>query len=225
MDLKAEFAKLGPWITHFVIDGVESGGKFHALEDSRVGQFFESFPKVCTILELGSLEGGHTFALARRPSVRRVLGVEARASNIAKARFVQELLRVRNAEFIEADLEKTELAAFGKFDAVFCSGVLYHLPEPWKLIEQAARVAPRLFIWTHYAHHSQANITLNGLNGKNYDEGGKEEPLSGMSPKSFWLTLGSLQKALASAGFNSVQILDNDPKHSNGPAVTIAATL
>jgi SAM-dependent methyltransferase len=225
MDLKAEFAKRGPWVTRFVLDGIESGGKFEALADHRIDQFFESFPNVRKILELGSLEGGHTFALARRSNVERVLGVEARAANIAKARFVQELLHVPKVEFVEADLEKAKLEEFGKFDAVFCSGVLYHLAQPWKLIEQAPRVASRLFIWTHYAEDSQADVRLNGLSGKYHDEGGKEEPLSGMSPKSFWLTLDSLQKILASAGFNSVRILDNDPKHSNGPAVTIAAKI
>ncbi len=158
MDLRAEFAKRGPWITHFVIDGVESGGNFHALEDERVDQFFESFPNVRTILELGSLEGGHTFALARHPEVERVLGVEARASNIARARFVQELLRIENASFVEANLENADLATFGNFDAIFCSGLLYHLPEPWKLIAQLGNIAPRLFIWTHYAEDNPDNL-------------------------------------------------------------------
>ena len=122
MNLKAEFAKRGPWITHYVIDGVESGGNFRALEDERIDQFFESFPRVHSILELGSLEGGHTFALARHPAVERVLGVEARATNIARARFVQPLLHIDNADFMEADLEKADLTTFGKFDAVFARG-------------------------------------------------------------------------------------------------------
>ncbi len=225
MDLKAEFAKRGPWITHFVIDGVESGGNFHALEDERVDQFFESFPNVRTILELGSLEGGHTFALARHPEVERVLGVEARASNIARARFVQELLRIENASFVEANLENADLATFGKFDAVFCSGLLYHLPEPWKLIAQLGNVAPRLFIWTHYAEDNPDNLTIDGLKGREYVEGGPDEPLSGISPKSFWLTLDSLKEVLVSAGFDSIRILHDDPKHCHGPAVTLAAVM
>src|SRR5713101_1615996 len=108
MDLKAEFARRGPWITHFLIDGVESGGQFRALDDPRIDQFFEHFPNVGTILELGSLEGGHTFVLARRPGVERVLALEARVSNIAKARFVQKLLQIDNAQFVEADLEKSD---------------------------------------------------------------------------------------------------------------------
>ncbi len=223
MNLEAEFAKRGPWITHYVIDGVESGGSFRALEDERINQFFGSFPNVRTILELGSLEGGHTIALARHPGVERVLGIEARAANIARARFAQKLLRINNVDFVEADLEKTDLKTFGKFDAVFCSGLLYHLPEPWKLIAQFPCVAPRLFVWTHYAEENPDNLTINGLNGREYEEGGPDEPLSGVSPKSFWLTLDSLKKTLAKAGFDSIRILHDDPKHCHGPAVTIAA--
>jgi SAM-dependent methyltransferase len=225
MNLKAEFAKRGPWVTHYVIDGVESGGNFRALEDERIDQFFESFPSVCSILELGSLEGGHTFALARRPAIERVVGVEARATNIARARFVQELLRIDNANFVEGDLEKADLTTFGKFDAVFCSGLLYHLPEPWKLIEQLPHVAPRLFIWTHYAEENPDNLTLNMLKGREYVEGGRDEPLSGVSPKSFWLTFDSLRMVLTNAGFDSIRILHDDPKHCHGPAVTIAAMI
>jgi Methyltransferase domain len=223
MDLKLEFEKRGPWITHFEIDGVQSGGSFRALEDARIDQFFESFPDVRTILELGSLEGGHTFALARRPNVARVVGIEARASNISRARFVKQLLRIDNVEFVKADLEKTDLATFGNFDAIFCSGLLYHLPEPWKLIPGMARVAPRVFIWTHYAGEPAREMREN-LRGREYAEGGIDEPLSGMSAKSFWLTLESLESVLIAAGFDSIRILRDEPEHQNGPAVTIAAS-
>ena len=222
MNLKAEFEKCGPWITRFVIDGVESGGTFDAFADNRVEQFFESFPNVHTILELGSLEGGHTFALAARQSVEHVVGIEARATNLARARFMQKLLRVENVEFVEADLESVDLASFGKFDAVFCSGLLYHLREPWKLMVQIARVAPGVFIWTHYAE--SADMMRHDWRGREHVEGGIDEPLSGMSPTSFWLTLDSLKAVLNSAGFDAVRILHDDPRHCNGPAVTIAAS-
>jgi SAM-dependent methyltransferase len=224
MDLKAEFEKRGPWITHFAVDGIESGGTFHAWEDKRVDQFFESFPGVRCILELGSLEGGHTFALARRTRIQRVLGIEARASNIERARFMQSLLKIDHVEFIEANLENSDLTVFGEFDAVFCSGLLYHLPEPWKLIAEIARVAPRVFIWTHYAAEPAIEVREN-LRGREQIEGGINEPLSGMSPKSFWLTLESLKTVLIAVGFDFLKIVQDDPGHPNGPAVTIAASI
>lgn len=105
-------------------------------------QFFESFPNLRSILELGSPEGGHTFVLAGHPGVERVLAIEGRLANVEKAKFIGSLLGISNVEFKQANLEELELTSLGQFDAIFCCGLLYHLPEPWKLISQAPLVAP-----------------------------------------------------------------------------------
>lgn len=223
-DLTSEFAKLAPWIFKFRIDGTDYGGEISALGDPRVEQFFRFAPTAETILELGSLEGAHTFMLAEHRGVNRVLALEGRERNLRKARLIQDLLQVRNAEFVQANLEESDLSAFGKFDAIFCSGLLYHLPEPWKLIERLSTIAPRLFIWTHYAPDAEAEVISNGLRGRIFVEGGAEEPLSGMSPTSTWLTLGSLIMSLTRSGYRSIHVIHNDLTHANGPAVTIGAT-
>lgn len=222
-DLTAEFARFGPWIFQFRIDGQDYGGGISAVGDARIDQFFHFAPEVETILELGSLEGAQTFILAERPGVQRVLALEGREANLRKARFVQELLQVRNVEFAQANLEHAELAQFGKFDAVFCCGLLYHLPEPWKLIEQLPALAPILFIWTQYAAEEEAMDVGRGLRGKIHGEGGPDEPLSGMSATSIWLTLASLRELLRASGYKKIDILHDDPTHANGPAVTIGA--
>ena len=222
-ELTSEFAKLGPWIFQFRINGQDYGGEISAAGDARIGQFFHFAPGVETILELGSLEGAQTFILAEQPGVRRVLGLEGRERNLRKARLVQELLQVRNVEFAQANLEHVELARFGKFDAVFCCGLLYHLPEPWKLIEQLPAVAPALFIWTQYAAENEAIEVGRGLRGKIHGEGGPDEPLSGMSATATWLTLASLRALLSESGYKRIDIIHDDPKHAHGPAVTIGA--
>lgn len=223
-DLTSEFAKLGPWVFQFRIDGQDYGGAISAIGDARVDQFFRFAPKAGTILELGALEGAHTFILAQRPGVNRVLALEGREFNLRKSRFVQQLLHVANAEFAQANLENSDLAAFGKFDAVFCSGLIYHLPEPWKLISQLPALAPNLFIWTHYQADTDAEIVSDGLRGKIHPEGGAADPLSGMSATATWLTLESLIAALTRSGYASVHVIANDVSHPNGPAVTIGAT-
>jgi hypothetical protein len=223
-ELISEFAKLGPWIFQFQIDGQNYGGGVSVAGDARVDQFFRFAPEAETILELGSLEGAHTFIMARRPGVRRVLALEGRELNLRKARFVQEQLRVQNVTFAQANLENRDLAAFGKFDAVFCSGLIYHLPEPWKLISQLPAIAPNLFIWTHYAAEADTEVVAGDLRGKIHPEGGAAEPLSGMSATATWLTLGSLITSLTRSGYGSIHVIDNDPTHVNGPAVTIGAT-
>jgi SAM-dependent methyltransferase len=222
--LKEQFAKLGPWIFQFRIDGTDYGGGISAVGDVRVEQFFGFVPEAATVLELGSLEGAHSFILAQHPGMKRVVAVEAREANLRKARFVQELLQIRNLEFAQANLEHAELASFGKFDAVFCSGLLYHLPWPWKLIEQLPAVAPHLFIWTQYAAETEAHDVGHGLRGKIHGEGGPDEPLSGMSPTATWLTLDSLRGVLTACGYSRIEIIEDDPAHANGPAVTIGAS-
>lgn len=224
-DTEEVFNKLKPWVTKFTIDGVVYGGGFDALNDRRVAQFFQCYPDAQTIIELGSLEGGHTFALGTRPGVRSVVGIEGRKTNVEKARAVQKLLDIHNVEFVIKNLEDDDLASLGSFDAVFCVGLLYHLPRPWKLLERMARVSPNLFIWTHYAADDQADTIVEGYRGKAYREFGLADPLSGMSPESFWPTLNDLQTMLSRCGFAQIQIIEDKPGHSNGPSVIVTAAV
>ena len=223
-DLTSEFAKLAPWIFQFRIDGNDYGGAISAVGDVRVERFFRFAPHAANILELGALEGAQTFLLAERPGVKRVLALEGREANLRKARFVRELLRVEKAEFAQANLEEADLSSHGQFDAVFCCGLLYHLPKPWELIERLPAIAPVLFLWTVYAAENEAMELPNGLQGKIQTEGGPDEPLSGLSSTATWLTLGSLITALTTSGYKNVHVIDNDLKQTNGRAVTIGAT-
>lgn len=224
INLISEFEKRKPWVTKFDIHGNSYGGSFDALNDARIKQFFEAFPRVETILELGSLEGGHSFALARGPHVKKVTAVELRPANIEKAKFVQELLGEKKIEFIEADLEKIKLSDFGEFDAIFCSGLLYHLPKPWELLNQFAGISPNLFVWTQYADEQKAKKIVQGYRGKWYKEFGWLDPLSGRSKYSYWLSLGSLIQILTESGFKQTKIIENDLTHPHGWAITFAAS-
>ena len=223
-NLKAEFEKRNPWITKFHISGKTFGGNFDAMNDARVKQFFEIFPNVKSVVELGSLEGGHSFALAQSKTVEKVLAIESREVNIEKAKFVKTVLDDKKVEFLQDDIEKLDLGQFGKFDAVFCSGLLYHLPRPWELIPKLAKISPNIFIWTQVSEEAKAKKLREGWRGKFYREGGLFDPLSGMSKKSFWFSLGSLINILTENGYKEVKIIENNLKHPNGAAVTLAAT-
>jgi len=224
MDLEKEFEERGPWVTRYTIDGVSYGGNFDAMKDQRIEQMFEVFPDAATFLELGSLEGGHSFAIAGRTGVKSVKAVEARPENIERAKFVQGLLGDDKVEFVEGDVTRLRLSDLGKFDAVFCSGILYHLDEPWKLIEQCRSVSPNIFIWTQYACENEAKKISNGYRGKWYKEGGWSDPLSGTAKYSFWLSMGSLINLLTANGYDSIRLIENNLKHPNGCAVTLAAS-
>jgi len=214
----SEFARHAPWVTRFVVDGVAVGGAYDAPNDGRVQQFFSAFADARRILELGSLEGGHTLALARYPGVERVVGIEGRAANVARARLVKHCFGLANAEFVLGDLEQLELRSLGDFDAIFCVGVLYHLPRPWQLLERMATVSRNVFVWTHYALRAEA--ATGDYVGRWFRERGLRDPLSGLSRKSFWPILPDLERMVAAAGLGPMTILDTDPKHPAGPCVT-----
>jgi trans-aconitate methyltransferase len=219
-----QFAELAPWVFQFRIGEANYGGGISAVGDIRLLEFLRFAADAQRILELGSLEGAHTVLLAREPGVREVVAIEGRENNIRKAELVARLLHVRKTKFVQANIETAELAQLGLFDAVFCSGLLYHLPEPWKLVEQLPAIAPKLVLWTHYADDIGAETVQHGWRGKVQAEGGADEPLSGMSATAFWLTLGSLIKLLSASGYESVHILQHHFAHPNGPAVIIGAS-
>lgn len=223
-NIKAEFEKRKPWITQFHIEGEKFGGNFDAMNDARIKQFFEIFPNVKTVVELGSLEGGHSFALAQSRQIEKVTAIESREINIERAKFVKSVLDDKKVEFVQADIEKLDFQKLGRFDAVFCSGLLYHLPRPWELIPKLSAISPNIFIWTQVSEEAKAKKMREGWRGKFYREGGILDPLSGMSKKSFWLSLGSLINLLTTNGYKEIKIIENNLSHPNGAAVTLAAT-
>src|SRR5207248_10079272 len=152
--------------------------------------------------------------------VAHVTAIEGRAANLDKARLVQGLLGVDNVTFVEADLETAELTELGRFDALFCVGLLYHLRRPWMLLDRFSSLSDRVFLQTHYAE--TAEETLDGVPGRTYSEFGTSDPLSGLSHTSFWLTLPALVERLEQSGY-AVRELDRSLAHPHGPIVTLAA--
>jgi SAM-dependent methyltransferase len=194
------FAALAPWSTRFEIGGQPFGGEIDYSGDWRIGEFFRWFGEPRTILELSSFEGAHTLLLAAPETTDRVVGLEGRPENVERAHLVAELLGRGNVEFAVENLETVDLAAYGRFDAVFCAGLLYHLERPWHLLEEIGRVTDRLFLDTHYWSGSDV-VEVEGHRGGWFDEGGYEDPLSGVGTRSFWLTAPALVQLLTEAGW------------------------
>ena len=113
------FAELAPWSTRFEIDGRAFGGELDYSQDPRIQAFSQWFGTPRTILELSSFEGAHTLQLGVPKATHRVLGLEGRAENVARSRFVARLLGRGNLEFEHTDLETVDLTRYGHFDAVF----------------------------------------------------------------------------------------------------------
>lgn len=218
-----QFRRHPHWVTRFTIGGQTYGGWYDASSDRRLAQFEQAFPIRTRILETGSLEGGHSFCLARMSNVDEVVALEGRDYNIRKAELVRGVLGIDNVEFHLVDLESADLAQYGQFDICFNVGLLYHLPEPWIHLRRIREVTQNIFLWTHYVDPSTVNEQRNGYPGWSYREFGFDDPLSGLSADSFWPSLDALIKMLSDAGFPRIQIIEDDNGNKEGPAVTLSA--
>jgi hypothetical protein len=166
----------------------------------------------CRILDLGCLDG--LFSLEFASHSCPVLGLDVREPNIARARFCARAMNLKNIEFVEADARNISVEKYGKFDAIICCGLLYHLTasDAITLIQRMYEMAERAII-------VDTNISLagierfNGHAGHTYfehrPEASKEEKLlalwaSADNETSFWFTRPSLINILTEAGFSSV---------------------
>ena len=100
------------------------------------------------IADLGCLEGGYSVEFARLGF--DVLGLDVRASNIEACRYVKSRTDLPRLQFVQDNA--WNLADHGRFDAVFCCGLLYHLDQPRKFIDLLGAATKKLLIvQTHFA--------------------------------------------------------------------------
>ncbi len=222
--LEDAFAARGPWRTKFKVAGRTYGGRFDASPDPRLRMFLENFPNAGRVLELSCLEGGHSVIMAAHPGVQSVLALEGREDNIRRALLVKKIYGANNLRIVQANLEKEHLEKHGAFDTVYCSGLLYHLPNPLFLLRNIVQVTRTLYLSTHVAEDDSPDLIIrHEVEGKLYKEGGMKDPLSGMSENSFWPTLEGLEQILRRTGFTQIKHLEHRKDHPNGPLVTLIA--
>ncbi len=220
--LSDAFERRGPWVTGVRIDD-KVYGRATRHSSPRLREFFEAFPEASRgrVLEPGSLEGAMTVELAKR--AQEVVGLEGRPENVERAQFLRGLFGTDNVAFYVTDLEKDDLSSYGKFDAVFCCGLLYHLHNPRSFVERAAAVAPNLYLDTQYARPDWELVERDGLWGWIRTEDPRD-PQSGLSATAFWPTLDELYRLLSESGYTTVETLARPPENRHGPRVHIAAT-
>jgi hypothetical protein len=212
-------------------------------EDDRIlwaEQFFGGFSG-WTILELGPLEGGHSYMFQNR-NAQKVIAIEANTRAFLKCLCIKEILKLDRVEFKLGDFMSFLENSNSKYDMVFASGVLYHMEEPVRLIKLISAVTDRLFVWTHYYEQSVI-LAKKELKRKfglvmpvEYDAMSYEcaehkysDALNwigfcgGPKPISRWLTRNSIIKALTRYGFSDLQINFDQIDHPNGPAFAICA--
>ncbi|MGF6305354.1 class I SAM-dependent methyltransferase [Paraburkholderia sp. WC7.3d] len=112
-----------------------------------------------SVLELGPMEGGHTFMMAKA-GASRVLAIEANSKSFLKCLLVQNALKF-NAEFMYGDFRELLKKRDQRFDLILASGVLYHMIDPVSLLENMAHASDSICIWTHYYDAEVARTNTN----------------------------------------------------------------
>jgi SAM-dependent methyltransferase len=181
----------------------------------------------CRILDLACLDGQFSIECALQGA--EVVGIEAREASVVKARFAQEVLGLERLEFVHDDVRNLSVERYGEFDAVICSGILYHLdtPDVFDLIERAFDVTRHLLVIdTHVTLEPDVFVKHGGASyrGERLRERHLTPETESDGPpeiKQLWASVGnetslllsrpSLLNALAAVGFSSVHECLNPP--------------
>jgi hypothetical protein len=228
------------WASKLPLPNVHSGTN-ELFRDIRIEWFLKEVGglKNKRILELGPLEGGHSYMLEKH-GVVEVVAIEANVHAYLKCLVVKELFNLHKVQFKCGDIIKYLDALESGFDSVIACGVLYHLVDPYRLFQLLAkRCSGPIFLWTHYWSDKGTDpqwqkrfsrvrrVTI----GKNVDielhrhEYGmtfiRKNFWGGNAPYSEWMTREGLLKCIEIYGFTVKSIAFDEPEHANGPAIAM----
>jgi hypothetical protein len=187
-----------------------------------------------TVLELGPLEGHHTYQLERL-GAKHILAIESNVEAFLKCLIIKEIFSLRVANFMLGDCVEYLNTTSDTYDIVMCSGLLYHMSDPIGVIRQIARVTGKCFVWTHYYDQNHCpgpareirtypqypNVKMHVLTYDNMADG---RFWGGNKPTSAWLYRDDILTAFREAGFTSLQVIEDTPDHPNGACFSFAAS-
>ncbi|MBD5653982.1 MAG: class I SAM-dependent methyltransferase [Candidatus Eremiobacteraeota bacterium] len=189
------------------------------------------------VLELGPLEGGHSYML-ERAGAREVIAIEGNRGAFLRCLVLKEILGLTRVRYVCGDFNPYLRETDETFDVVFATGVLYHQLDPMQMLSDIARLAPAVYLWTHY--YDAASPSLSGkigplrrleFQGRSYSRGEFRymQALAwsgfcgGSQPQAHWLPRTDILDALQAFGYRDVSVAFDDPDHPNGPCVAIVA--
>jgi Protein of unknown function (DUF1698) len=185
-----------------------------------------------SILEIGPLEGAHTWRLEQL-GAESIVAIESNVEAWLKCLIVKEVLGLKRSQFLLGDAISYMKSMPQRFDLIMCSGVLYHMEDPLALIEQIAATADRCFVWTHYYHPDRHPVEFvprqTERNSQQFTYwthtyGDRSSGFwGGNLPSAVWMSEIDLLNAFRLFGLRKIEILNNDFRHQNGPSFTFLA--
>jgi hypothetical protein len=188
------------------------------------------------VLEIGPLEGGHTWML-ERAGAARVVAVEANARALLRCLIVKELVGLPRSSFLLGDALGYLEASPPRFDAALAVGVLYHMTRPGAFLRALTAAAPRVFVWTCYydpQHPPPGKVT----DSQRSEDGGFPHTLyrvdyasevggrvfcGGTSAHANWMTRDDILGCVRHAGLTDIEIAFDEPSNDYGASFGFVA--
>lgn len=232
------------WNSAFPSELGLTAGTVPLFADGRIHRALEALGSIegMTVLEVGPLEGMHTFILNQgRPA--RIDAVEANKLCFLRCLVTKEILQLERASFHLGDIQHWLVETDKQYDFALASGVLYHMPDPGEFLRLLAMRATAIFIWTHYydqaampptdvRHHPfTGRVEKRDIAGfqMHYHERGYQSANSnasfcgGMKDRHFWLRRDEILSLLRHLGYHDLVVQDEDPNHTGGPCFSVFA--
>jgi hypothetical protein len=145
-----------------------TGGNSDLFDDTRIQWAINKFNGVKdkSILELGPLEGGHSYQISKA-GAKSTLGIESNTNSFLKCLITKEIFNLQNCSFIHADCVDFLKNNSNQYDAIFACGILYHMINPLELIHLLSLKTNNLYLWTHFYDEK---LTPLCKNAKNFNE-------------------------------------------------------
>lgn len=141
----------GHWLYELPVENTVSGvAKDFFSQHPTVWMAEQAFGPITdmTCLELGPFEGEVSYSLHNAGA--KVTSIEARRRNFLKCLVVKNLLDMSRVRYMLGDFIRYLEQPGPRFDLCMATGVLYHMPEPLRLIELLAERCDRIVIGTAY---------------------------------------------------------------------------
>jgi hypothetical protein len=193
------------------------------------------------ILELGPLEGGHSFML-ERAGAAHIDAIEANSLCYLKCLLVQQLFGLERTRFELGNFVPWLLSTQETYDVVVAAGVLYHLSDPVPVLDAICRAGDQVYLWTHYVDRELLPPTdrrykrwfvgveehdYRGrpypLHRRVYKKNQTSEPkfIGGVHTTTAWIEKQTILDVFAAKGF-SVEVYHEADNHS-GPSASFFA--
>lgn len=223
--------------------GATSGGGAGLFGDARISWFLSKLdtPVGKHFVELGPLEGGHSYML-ERAGAASVTAVESNTRAYLKCLIVKELLNLQRCRFLLGDCVEFLKSDRSAFDVGLASGVIYHMRNPAELIQLLSARCRELLVWTHYydAEQIRTRPALERVFGRpertehagfrhtlvkrTYGEAlGWQGFCGGSADYTCWMPREDLLACFDHFGMDVTAIEFDHPDHPNGPALALHA--